>query len=418
MASLICEQRQGKPDVAPMITMRKHPALACIAAALLAGLLGPTGCAQYSVHAAAEEVSTVEVVRRFGPSVVGVHLTLAETNSQPGMISEEHEGNGSGFVVDEEGRIVTNFHVVAPILGEPGPGNGPLEQRPGASISVSFLDQPDQRFPVRVRGANPDFDLALLELIDPDEAPRVDPLPLGNSDEVEAGEKAIAIGSPFGLHATVTSGIVSAIERAGPGLVGIEIPFIQTDAAINPGNSGGPLFNGRGEVIGINNAILVAPMGLQAFIGVGFAVPVNLLKVSMDGLLAGGLSGVAAAIMGLHERPRLGLSGALDLDNYPEPLRRELELPRHGIVVMEVSPGGPTDKAGLEGPTGAVIVNGQSFPVGGDIITAAEGRELRRLIDLQQVVLEHDPDDELRLTVWRDGQERNVDVKLEIVPLE
>jgi serine protease Do len=404
--------------IAPLAAGGRRYMLAFLVAGVLGGLLVPAGCAQHSVQAAQEELSTVEVVRRFGPSVVGVHLTVEEINSEPGMTAEEHEGNGSGFVVDEAGRIITNFHVVAPVLGEPGPGNGPLEQRPGASIAVSFLDNPDERYPVRVRGANPDVDLALLELVDPEKAPKVEPLPLGNSDRVEPGEKAIAIGSPFGLHATVTSGIVSAIERAGPGLVGIEIPFIQTDAAINPGNSGGPLFNARGEVIGINNAILVAPMGLQAFIGVGFAVPVNMLRASMDGLMAGGLSGVAAAIMGLHERPRLGLSGALDLDHYPEPLRRELQLPDHGIVVMEVSPGGPTDKAGLEGPTGTVIVNGQSFPVGGDIITKADGQEIRRLIDLQQVVLEHDPEIDLELTVWRDGQVRRVEVRLEIVPLE
>jgi serine protease Do len=350
--------------------------------------------------------------------VVAVHLLLEDIEIAPGGIAEQRQGNGSGFVVDDKGHIVTNFHVVAPALKEPGPDNGGIDLLPEALISVSFVSEPDKQFPVRVLGANPDYDLALLEVVDREGVPEVLPLPLGDSDKVIAGEAAIAIGSPFGLHATVTSGIISAIERERPGLVGIDIPFIQTDAAINPGNSGGPLFNGRGEVIGINNAILASPMGPHAFIGVGFAVPVNLLKDHMSELLAGGLSGVAAAIATIPDRPRLGLSGAYNVDDYPDALRAELGFPGHGLVVLEVTPDGPTDKAGVIGPTRAVIFAGHPFPAGGDIITEAAGQKVQRLIDLQRVVLEHEAGDVVTLKVWRDGEEREVDVRLEVVGID
>jgi serine protease Do len=393
-------------------------ALAACAIGLLAAGAPSQAPAHASAAPAATEISITELVRRYGPGVVAVHLELADAPVHPGALAERQHGSGSGFVVTEEGLIATNFHVVAMALEQPGPEEEALQLRPEAELSVSFIDQPDERFAVRVLGANPDYDLALLEVIDSEQMPKVTALPLGDSDAVVAGETAIAIGSPFGLHATVTSGIISAIERERPGLVGIEIPFIQTDAAINPGNSGGPLFNARGEVIGINNAILASPVGPQAFIGVGFAVPINLLRDSMAELIAGGLSGVAAAVATIPDRPRLGLSGAFNVEDYPGPLRDELGFPAQGLVVLDVTPGGPTDRAGLTGPTSAVVFAGQPFPVGGDIITAANGQEVRRLIDLQRVVLEHGDGDIVTLTVWRDGEERRVDVRLEVVPTE
>jgi serine protease Do len=391
----------------------KHSALALTVTLFATGALGLGACAQKAPHVAAEDFSTVELVERCAPSVVAVHFSLDNDNAF--AAHEEQEGGGSGFVVDDEGRIVTNFHLVAPALSDSSGADFTLDLAPQATLSVSFVDQPEKRFPARVLGANPDFDLALLEVLDAAEMPKVRPLPLGDSDRVSAGEKAVAIGSPFGLHATVTSGIVSAIKRGRPGLVGIEIPFIQTDAAINPGNSGGPLFNARGEVIGINNAILASPVGPQAFIGVGFAVPVNLLKQSMGDLLAGGYSGVAAAVASLPSRARLGLSGAFHVDDYPDPLRHELGFPDHGVVILEVSPGGPAEDAGLVGPVSAVTFGGHPFPAGGDIIIAANGTQVRRFIELQRIVLEHEAGDVITLTVWRDGQERDVEVVLQVV---
>jgi serine protease Do len=370
---------------------------------------GGSGFTQERQGLLEDEANTVHVVRQSGPSVVAVHVTVENAQAHPLGEPGEHEGAGSGFVVDAQGRIATNFHVVVPALAEAS-----LETRAGASITVSFLQRPGEEYPVRVTGVNADFDLALLEFIDPQSAPRAPPLPLGDSDQVEAGQKAIAIGAPFGLHSTVTTGIVSAIEREQPGLVGIEIPFIQTDAAVNPGNSGGPLLNSRGEVIGINNAILASPAG-PGFMGVGFAVPINLLRQSMEELVAGGFSGVAAAIAELPDRPRLGITAPLTVDHYPKPLRDELNLPGHGVIVAEVSSGGPADRAGLQGSTEAVLLEGRPFPIGGDIIMAAEGQDVRRTIDLQRIILEKEAGDTVDLTVWRDGETRKVSVTLEVV---
>jgi len=361
-----------------------------------------------------DEENTVRVVQEYGPSVVAIQITVEGVQVHPLLQPREQEGGGSGFIVDEAGRIVTNFHVVQPTLSEEALANGVIELLPQASITVSFLGDPDREYPVRVRGANPDFDLALLEFEDPGAAPSVDPLRLGDSGEVLPGQKAIAIGTPFGLHSSVTTGIVSAIERERPGLVGLEIPFIQTDAAINPGNSGGPLLDSDGQVIGVNNAIL-APGGRGGFIGVGFAVPSNLLRESMEELVAGGLSGVAAAVAEIPDRPRLGLTAGFSVEDYPPGLRDELGLPEHGLVVTQVSMGGPADQAGIEPATEGVPLAGQLFPMGGDIITEVEGEPLRRIIELQRVILDREAGDTVELTVWRDGRERRVEVTLEVV---
>lgn len=358
----------------------------------------------------------VKLVRELGPSVVAVQVSLESVRVLPGGMPGEQQGGGSGFVVDKQGRIATNFHVVAAAIRESALAENSLELRPDAGIMVTFTGEPDKEFPARVLGANVDFDLALLELVNPQDAPRVEPLPLGDSNLVEAGEEAIAIGAPFGLQSTVTAGIISAIERERPGLVGLEVPFIQTDVAINPGNSGGPLFNARGEVVGISNAILASPMGPRTFVGVGFAVPINLLKENMEELLAGGLSGVAAAAAEISERPRLGLTAATSVENYPAPLRQSLGLPDHGVVVDKVSPGSPAEKAGLRGATGAVVAAGEAFPVGGDIITGVEGQDVLRTIHLQQAVLKGRAGDVVTLKVWREGEERSVRVRLEVVP--
>ncbi|WP_245795269.1 S1C family serine protease [Thioalkalivibrio denitrificans] len=355
------------------------------------------------------ERNTVEVVRRVGPSVVAVHVSLPGERME--MTPEESRMvGGSGFVVDTEGRIITNFHVVMHALENPS--DPALELASGASLTVSFLGSPEQEHAVRVLGANPDFDLALLELLDPEAAPAPGPIPLSDSDRVQVGQKAIAIGNPFGLHSTVTVGIISAVERERPGLIGIEIPYIQTDAAINPGNSGGPLLDSAGEVMGINNAIM-APGG--TFAGIGLAVPANLLREAMAELRAGGLSGFAAAAAQLPHRPRLGVEVGLRVVDYPPALRRELGFPPRGVVVTRVSESGPADLAGIRGPEEAMMVNGRLFPVGVDIITRIEGREVNRAVDVQRVILEREEGDVVTVTVWRDGEERELEVTLSVV---
>lgn len=355
----------------------------------------------------AYEKNTMDVAASASSSVVAVQLSGVQ-----GMPASGQQGltGGSGFVVDSEGHIITNFHVVARALKDIESED--LELASGASITIAWPGDPESQHPARVLGANPDIDMAMLELEEPGDAPSISPLKLGDSDQVRVGQKAIVIGNPFGLHSSVTAGIVSAVERERPGLVGIEIPYIQTDAAINPGNSGGPVLNSAGEVIGISNAVL-SPAG--TFAGIGLAVPVNLLKESFDDMRAGGLSGLTAAALELPDRPRLGLQIGLTVGNYPPPLRQELQLPEQGVVVTGVAEGGPADQAGIRGPQKVVTIGPYSFPVGMDIITGIEGQNVARPIDVQREVLKRGKGDEVTLTLWRNGSEREVEVELEVV---
>ncbi len=402
-------RNSGSDRMAAMPLAARRVALGLILVLLTWGAAAGAGADDHGRLKLEYERNTVEVVRRVGPSVVAVHVSAPGERIDTGQDGSRMVG-GSGFVVDEDGRIITNFHVVAHALEDPSdPG---LELAEGAALTVSYLGTPEQEHAVRVLGANPDFDLALLELVSPEASPAPGPIRLSDSDRVQVGQKAIAIGNPFGLHSTVTVGIISAVERERPGLIGIEIPYIQTDAAINPGNSGGPLLDSAGEVIGINNAIL-SPGG--TFAGIGLAVPANLLRGALPELRAGGLSGFAAAAAQLPQRPRLGLEVGLRVADYPPALREELGLPARGVVVTGVSEGGPADQAGIRGPERAAVVDGRPFPVGMDIITAIEGKQVARAMDVQRVVLEHDEGDVVTLRVWRDGAEREVEVTLSVV---
>lgn len=356
----------------------------------------------------AYEQNTIEVVSKVGRSVVAIQISGVE--SRQSQSQGRQVAGGSGFVVDEEGLIITNFHVVGAALADLE--NSDLELAEGAEITVVYIDDPEQQHPVSIVGANPDIDMALLKLQDPESAPQPEPIPLGNSGQVEPGQKAIAIGNPFGLNSSITSGIISAVERERPGLVGIEIPYIQTDAAINPGNSGGPLLNSNGEVIGINNAVL-SPVG--TFAGIGLAVPVNMLRDNLDQMQQGGLTGLAAEALDLPQRPRLGMEIGLTVDNYPPPLREKLEFPEQGVVVTAVADDGPAERAGIRGPKRVAVVGTQAFPVGMDIITEIEGQEVARPIEVQREVLSNEEGEQVTLTLWRDGETRQVEVPLEIV---
>jgi serine protease Do len=398
-----------------MTTLRRLQLFLPLLAAGIVGVLGaaflqgpppmasgpqPTGSALVRLS---DEENTIAIIRRYAPCVVAVRVTAPNGDS-----SDEAPGNGgSGFVVDEHGRIVTNFHVVMAALQD-----GTVETREGASITVSYQAAPEVEFPVRVQGANLDVDLALLEPFNGIQRPNTGYIPLGDSDRVEVGQKVIAIGNPFGLQSTVTTGIVSAIERGIPALAGLEIPFIQTDAAINPGNSGGPLLNSSGEVIGINNAIL-SPGG--TFAGIGFAVPSNMLLESFEQLAAGGMSGFAVAAAAIADRPRLGIVVEWSLENYPETLRNEYGLPSRGAVIAAVAPDGPAAKAGLKAPETGVAIGNLVFPVDGDIIIALDGVPVSGVRDIQRHILEKEEGDRVRVTAWRDGTERVVEVELALV---
>ena len=381
-----------------------------------------------------DERNTVEIVREFGPSVVAVDVIapLSRGNGSLGDLSDRlrerlekepkggfqfefrmpqedrpaRQGSGSAFLLDSEGHIVTNFHVIqAALIPETN------DLRDGAEINVIFPNVVDP-IAVRVLGANPSFDLAILVPLDGKLPEGVIPLQLGDSDLVEVGQKAVAIGNPFGLSSTVTTGIVSAVGRTLPSVGQIPISMIQIDAAINPGNSGGPLLNSSGEVVGINTAIIPGnsgPFSRGAFTGVGFAIPSNLLADNLEILLSGGFTDVFEA------RPRIGIT-VRNLGSYPDSVRQSLSLPDGGVMVVEVQIGGPGDLAGLRGANFTVNSEGQEFPAGGDAITAVDGQPIEDATSLQELVFSRSPGDTIVLTLVRNGEITDMSIMLEVVP--
>lgn len=302
--------------------------------------------------AASAQTDAAAVYARANPSVV--QLLVSGTSARA-------RGTGSGFVVDADGLILTNQHVVAGTT----------------TITVRFSD--GQMRQATVVGSDRANDLAVLRVDLPD---GIQPLPLGDSDAVTVGETAIAIGSPFGLEQTVTQGIVSAVDRTWqPGSGPARRGLIQTDAPINPGNSGGPLLNARGEVIGINS-LIESPV--EGSVGIGFAVPINVAKQLMPQLETG------ARI----EPGYLGISGAtLDAT-----LARENGIEQtEGVLVTSIVAGGPAASAGLRT---------------GDVVTAMDGRQVTTMDDLAARIRERKPGDRLRLSVVRDGGSQTVDVTL------
>ncbi len=359
------------------------------------------------------EKNTIEIVKKDGPGVVYVAVRtkakVVRPQLPPGFedfapffrpfIEPPRQGTGSGFVIDKKGYILTNYHVV----------------KGADTIEVRFKGDP-KAYKARVVGAVPPMDIALLKVDAPPE--KLVPLPLGDSDRVEVGEKAIAIGNPFGLDFTVTEGIVSAI-RKNPGVESSLVPYlIQTDAAINPGNSGGPLLDSSGEVIGINSAILTpsGQVGAPQFAGIGFAIPINLAKGYLDQMKAGKTLTVEEII---KNRPRLGVT-VLPVDAYPPKLRERFKLPDHGLVIQEVEKGSPAEKAGLRGakdhvylytPSGDVL----DFGVGGDVILKADGVPIYSINDLRAVLFRKRAGETVTLEVWRNGKTRTVVVRLAVV---
>jgi serine protease Do len=394
-----------------------------------------------------DERNTVDIIREWGPSVVAVNVSAPAETLQMNAVPEElrrrfgpggefrffgrpedqfrffgpdgefqfdqpfdnslRRGSGSGFVVDAQGHIVTNYHVVQAALQE-----NSHELREGAEITVTFAGSSNDT-PVRVLGVNPSYDLALLELVNASDLPAsAKPMTLGDSEAMLVGQKTIAIGNPFGLASTVTTGIISAKGRNLPSVGEIAIPMIQTDTAINPGNSGGPLLNSQGEVIGINTAIVpgnASGFGAATFVGVGFAIPSQLLKDNLADLEKGGYTDVFTS------RPRIGIQ-VRDVAAYPEDVRNTLRLPESGVVVLSVAGGGPGERAGLRSGSFTVNVNGQELPAGGDVITKVDGRAVNSSSELQELIFAKQPGDTVRLTVFRDGEEVEIPVRLEIVP--
>jgi 2-alkenal reductase len=338
-------------------------------------------------EADAEELLLINIYERVNPSVVNIFVTVDDQGSSGNFGNLfPNQGQGSGFVVDIEGHIVTNNHVIAE----------------ADRVDVTFYN--GTTVEAEVIGTDPDSDLAVLAVDVPDSSLR--PITWGDSDEIKVGQRAIAIGNPFGLDGTLTSGIVSALGRSLPTENGaFRIPeIIQTDAAINPGNSGGPLLNSKGEVIGVNTAIVPRRDSLggeRSFLGVGFAVPANLVKRVVPGLIKDGK----------YQHPWIGFSG----NTVTPEIAEAMELPNPGgALVVQVLSGSPADEAGLRGGTREIVFDsGLDTTIGGDIIVAIEDEEIQTFDDLISFLSRRGTVGEaITLTIIRDGKQLTVELIL------
>jgi S1-C subfamily serine protease len=366
-------------------------------AALLGDLGGKTTTVR-EVQAAASPASQTatsaltglsinDIYKRAAPGVVQVtSTTIVNVPADPFFGNplfpqqQRQQSLGSGFVVDKAGHIVTNFHVV----------DGAKQVR------VSFSNGASMR--ATVVGTDPSSDLAVLKIDASSRA--LTPLPLGNSDQIKVGDPVVAIGNPFGLDRTVTSGIVSAIQRAITAPNGYTIDHvIQTDASINHGNSGGPLLNGAGEVIGVNSQIETGDSGSGGNVGIGFAVPSNTVKTVIAQLIR----------QGRIDRAFIGISAV----PITRDLARVFRLPvSKGLLVQSVQPGSGAAKAGLKAGTTQVVLAGESYNLGGDIIVQAGGVPVVSLDRLRDVVAGKKPGDKLQLKVFRGSKQTSVAVEL------
>jgi S1-C subfamily serine protease len=318
---------------------------------------------------AADELANIDIFKRASPSVVHITTLAAQRDLFSLNVQQVPRGTGTGFVWDDSGHIVTNYHVI----------------QGGTAARVTLADQ--SSFDAELVGAFADRDLAVLRIKAPKD--KLPPLAIGSSRELIVGQRVYAIGNPFGLDQTLTIGIVSALNREIESFNQRTIRgVIQTDAAINPGNSGGPLIDSAGRLIGVNTQI-ASPSGASA--GIGFAIPVDEVNRIVPRLIRDGR----------FVRPALGISAG------PASLQRSLGLPK-GVALVQVSPGSPAARAGLEpfrrGQRGEVVA--------GDVITAVGDDAIDSLDDLLALLERRQPGEQVTLAVWRAGQQRKVSVKL------
>ena len=323
-----------------------------------------------------------------GVAFIESQLEAEESTSPEGFNPFEEEGEsqgggtatGSGIVIDDQGRILTNNHVIE-----------------GASTIEVKLGESEKEYKAEVIGTDPGSDLALIKVNAP--ASEIDPLTLGDSSKMEVGDPVVAIGNPFGLDRTVTSGIVSALQRQIQAPNGLSIDnVIQTDAAINPGNSGGPLINSAGEVIGINSQIETGG-GNDGNVGIGFAIPINTAKDVIQEL----------ETKGTVEHAYLGIQGATILPRFATALNLPVE---SGVLVQTVEKGGPSAKAGVEPGTTPVTIEGAEVLLGGDIIVGADGKDIANMEQIIELVNSKKPGDEVTLKLLRSGKEKTATVTL------
>lgn len=321
-----------------------------------------------------EEQNNISVYKRALPSVVNITTTAVAYDFFYGAVPQE--GQGSGFIIDREGHILTNFHVIAN----------------SRSVSVTLSNQ--KTYKAEIIGTDPSHDLAVIKI----NAPGIEPVVLGDSKNLVVGQKVYCIGNPFGLSGTLTTGIVSSL-RSIRSLDGTPIDdAIQTDAAVNPGNSGGPMLNAHGEVIGIN--FQIATNGVEQSAGIGFAIPINAAKAVLNDLVTLG-------------RVRRQALGAVNLPISPE-FAQEAGLPsEYGLLIQRVVAGGPADKAGLRAGNKTAYLGNLRIMLGGDLIVGFNGQKISTLRDLSGILNNHKAGETVTLTIYRGGKKMDVKVVLE-----
>jgi S1-C subfamily serine protease len=319
-----------------------------------------------------EEQNNIEVYRKNIGAVVNITSRAMTFDFFYGLVPQE--GQGSGFIIDKEGHILTNYHVIA-------------EAR---QVEVTLHNR--KKYKATIVGTDRSHDLAVVQI----KAGDLQPMVLGDSTNLQVGQKVYAIGNPFGLSGTLTRGIVSSIRQVQEpdGMVIDEA--IQTDAAINPGNSGGPLLNWHGEVIGINTMI-ASSVGQSA--GIGFAIPINTAKAVLNDLVT----------LGRVRRPALGVR-TIPIDSG---LASEMGLAEdYGLLIVQVVPGGAADRAGLRGGTERAYLGNIPIMIGGDLIVAVDDQKIESQQSLAQVMNRHRAGDTVRVTIYRGKRKMDVDVTL------
>jgi len=342
---------------------------------LIIGVFFLLGGQTIAVAQTEDEINNISIYSRVGPGVVNITSVVVERDFFSRPVPKE--GAGSGAIIDTKGHILTNHHVI----------------RNSNKLEVTLSD--GSRWPARLVGSDPGNDLAVLKI----EAPgkKLTVIPMGDSSQLEVGQKVLAIGNPFGLGQTLTTGIISSLARSIRSESGILInDVIQTDAAINPGNSGGPLLDSNGKIIGINSAI-ISPTG--ASVGIGFAIPINTAKRILPDLISKGR--VSYPWIGASVYPLIP-----EFSNYLGLIAER------GAMIMEIVPNGPADKAGLRGGNRRVQVGNSLIIIGGDVITELNSEKVNSSDDLIRTIRDHRPGDNIKLKILRDGRFLRINVIL------
>jgi len=319
-----------------------------------------------------EEQNNITVYRKNIGSVVNITSRAVTFDFFYGLVPAE--GQGSGFIIDKEGHVLTNYHVIAD------------------ARQVEVILHNRKKYRATIVGTDRSHDLAIVQI----KAPDLQPMTLGDSTHLQVGQKVYAIGNPFGLEGTLTRGIVSSIRSVQePDGVAID-EAIQTDAAINPGNSGGPLLNWHGEVIGINTMI-ASNVGQSA--GIGFAIPINTAKAVLNDLVT----------LGRVRRPALGVRTIPINPDLADQMGLATD---YGLLIVQVVPGGSADRAGLHGGNERAFLGNQPIMLGGDLIVAIDGDQVQDQQDLAQIMNKHRAGDTVRLTIYRGKKKMDVTVTL------